>query len=238
MPFDFTSVPRTLSSTTHYTPRGSNNPYNTGIFLDGDSDQQQLASDTSATQWAPNYALQPGNTNITASSAIPIHRFQSEPQPSWTSLRIAPPLRLSSGTVHTQRKLGQRPGLKTPFPPGPGSDLVSRTNETDEGYYSTSQPDAQSVHSMGPWNLNQDPQNAQHRQFVVPFAYTQPGSGNPVSEQPDSDVQHDQINTKHAGQSQHRPDSLACRNEACDYVGKTQSDLKYVIPGPPGIEQC
>ena len=226
MSFDQSAVPRIFSSVNDYTARGSDNPYNTGIFLDGDSDQQQLASDTSAAQWSPSYSLQPGKANITGPSAIPINRFQSEAQPSWTPLRIAPPLRPSTGTAHPQRKLGQRSGPNYRFPPGPGSDLVSRTNDTDEGYYSNSQRDAQSVRSMSTWTVNQEQQHMPPRQMVTPSAYPQSGRGDRGFEQPDSDVQRQEITTDHAVQSQQRPNSLVCQNEGCNHDSKTQSEFK------------
>lgn len=238
MSYDLSPVPRTLS-TSDYTPRESNNTYNSGISFDGGSNPQQVASDTSALQqWSHNYAIQSGSHNITAASSIPINRFQSEPQPSWTPLRAAPPPPSSSNTsAPTQQRLGQRPGSNSRFPAGPGSDLVSRTNETDEGYYTHSQPDVQSVHSMGQWNMNQDPRNVQHRHVAGPSAYPRPGAGNRAPEQPDSDLHHDQINANPAVQSQHRANSLACTEEGCGMVSRTQSDFKYVFPGPPTTEQ-
>jgi hypothetical protein len=226
MSFDYSSIPRTLSSTIDFTSRGSNNPYNTTLFLDGDSNGQKPASSTPTIPWSGNYSLQPGNTNITAASASPITRFQSEAQASWDPLRIVPPPRPTSGTAHTQQKLGHRPGPTNRFPPGPDSDLVSRTNETDEGYYTNSQLDAQSVHSMNMWNMNQGRQNMQPRQMVAPLAYSHPGPGNHSSEQPDSDMQHGQTTTNHAVQSQHGSNSLFCTHEECDHESRTQSEFK------------
>jgi hypothetical protein len=238
MPVPYASVPRTLLPTSDYTSRGSDNLYNAGIYLDGDSDQQQSASGNSAIQWTSNYSLEPGNTNITAASEIPINRFQSEQQPSWTPLRIAPPPGPSSGTTHTPQKLGPRPAPNNHFLPGPGSDLVSRTNETDEGYYTNSQPDAQSVRSIGPWSMNQERQKMQNRQMVAPLSYPQPAPGNLGLERPDSDIQHDHINNSHVTQSQHKSNSLACEHEDCGYVSRTQSDFKSVSLRPPDNERC
>ena len=155
VPFDLSSMPRTLS-TGDYTSRdlSASNP---GIFLDSDSNPPQVASDTSTLQWPPSNAIQPGHHNITAASVIPINRFESEPQSSWTHLRIAsPPPRQTNASAPSRQNLRQRPGSNGRFPAGPGSDLVSRTNETDEGYCTHSQPDVQSVYSAGQWNMNQD----------------------------------------------------------------------------------
>jgi hypothetical protein len=58
--------------------QGSNNLYNTEIFLDDNSNQQQPASDSAALQWSPPYSLQPRNTH-----AATIKRFQPGPQATW-----------------------------------------------------------------------------------------------------------------------------------------------------------
>jgi hypothetical protein len=232
MSIDLSSVPRTLS-TSDYASREPNNTYNSAIFLDGHSNQQQAASDTSALQWPHSYAIQPGGHNNTAASAIPINRFQSEPQQSWTHLRIAAPPRSTNTSAPVHQKLRQRPGSNSRFPAGPGSDLVSRSNETDEGYYTHSQPDVQSVHSVRQWDMDQDRQNVQHGHVPGPLTYPQAGLRNRGTEQPDSGLHRDQTNANPTVQPQNRENSLACNEEGCTIVSRTQSDFKYVFPGPP-----
>jgi hypothetical protein len=185
MSYDYPAVPRTISSPNDYPTRGSNNPYNPRIYLDSDSSHQQPASDTAAAQWSAHYSLQPGNAHTAAASAIPINRFQSEPQASWDPLRLAPPPGPISGRAHAQQKPARCRTLKQLVVPRPGSDQISRTSETDKGYYANPPTDAQSVHSM---NVNRELQNKQHRQMMGPFAYSQPGPENPSSRQLDSDV--------------------------------------------------
>lgn len=223
--FDLPATPRTFSTPGDSRSRGSNNLYQPGIFLDSDSDAQQQVSDISALQWSPNYAPRSGNSHVTTASAIPIHRFQSEGQQSWTPLRVAPPLKPSSSTVEARQKLGQRQGPNSRFRPGPGSDRVSGTNDTDEGYYTNSQPDVQSVHSMGPWNFTPDRSNVQHTRMAAPSPYLPSGPGTDA-EQTDLDGQHDQINIQSTLQSQHGRNPLACTREDCKHISKTPSDLK------------
>jgi hypothetical protein len=236
MPFEYPAVPRTISSPNDYPTRGSNNAYNSGIYLDSGSDQQQPASDTPAVQWSPHYSLQPGNTHTAAASAIPINRFQSEPQASWTHLRLAPPAAPISGRPHAQQKLARRSTSNNRLSPGPGSDQISRTNETDEGYFTNSQLDAQSVHSMSMWNMNQDRQNTQARQMLAPSTYSQPGPENIGPRQPSSDPRYQNPVHNNVNLSQQRPHSLACEYKGCTHRSKTQSDFKYVLPGPAGNE--
>jgi hypothetical protein len=238
MSFDYSAVPRTISSPHDYPTRGSNNTYNPGNFLDSDSDQQQPASDTPAVEWSPHYLLQPGTTHTTAASAIPINRFQTEPQASWNHLRVAPPAGPISGRAPAQQKLARRPASNNRLSPGPGSDQISRTNETDEGYYTNSQIDAQSVHSMNMWNMNRDQQNIQARQMLAPPAYSQPGPENTGPEQPSSDPRYQKPVYNNVNLSQQRPQPLACEHKDCGHTSKTQSDLKYVLPGPSGNVHC
>lgn len=229
MPYDY-SGPRLFPSTTDDTSRGSNTLYNTALYLDGNSDGPQPTSAGSATTWSPSYSLQSGIA-ITAAPDIPINRFQREPEPSWTSLNAAPPPQPSSGSPHTQQKQGQLPGSNNRCPPGPGSDLVSRTNETDEGYY-TSQPDTQSVYSMSTWNVNPDAQNMPNTHMLAPSMYLQPGPESATSEQPNSNLQHQSPITDYAVQSQQKSDSLACEMEGCDHKSRTPSEFKYVSLEP------
>jgi hypothetical protein len=240
MPFDYPAVPRTISSSNDYPTRGSNNPYNPGIYLDSGSDQQQPASDTPSVQWSSqHYSLQPGNTHIAAASAIPINRFQSEPQASWNPLRLAPPSVPISGRAHAQQKLARRSTSNNRLSPGPGSDQISRTNDTDEGYFTNSQLDVQSVHSMSMWNINQDRQNTQARQMLAPSAYSQPGPENTGPGQPSSDLRYQNQVHNNVSLSQQRPHSLACEYKGCTHRSKTQSDFKYVLPGAlVGNEHC
>lgn len=239
MSFDYSTVPRTISSPNDYPTRGSNNQYNSGIYLDSDSDQQQPASNTPAVQWSSqHYSLQPGNTHTTAASAIPIHRFQSEPQASWNPLRLAPPPGPISGRAHAQHKLARRSTSNNRLSPGPGSDQISRTNETDEGYFTNSQLDAQSVHSMNIWNMNQDRQNTQARQMLAPSGYSQPGPENTGPGQASSDPRYQNPAHNNVNLSQQRPHPLACGYKDCTHRSKTQSDFKYVLPGPAGNEPC
>ena len=83
----------------------------------------------------------------------PINRFQSEPEAAWVPFRIAPPLAPSE--------------LPRLFSPRPTADVISRANKSDEGYYTNTHPDAQSVHSMSTWDLNQDRQNVQPRRMFA-----------------------------------------------------------------------
>jgi hypothetical protein len=221
---------RTLSTSDY--PSRELNTCHPAIFLDGDSNQHQVASDTSALQWPHSNAIQPGHHNITATSVIPINRFEAEPQPSWTHLRINPPPRPTNALAPSQ-KLRRRPGSNGRFPAGPGSDLVSRTNETDEGYYTHSQPDVQSVYSTGPWNMNQDRHNVQRGHMPGPSAYPRPGSRSRGAGQADSDLNRDQVNINPTVQPQHRENPLACNEKDCNNVSRTQSDFKYVFPGTP-----
>ena len=237
MSFDY-SVPRTISSPNDYPTQGSNNPFAPGIFLDSNSDHQQPASDTPAVQWSSHYSLQPGNTHAAATSAIPINRFQSEPQASWDPLRLAPPPGPISGRTHAQQKPARRPASNNRLSPGPGSDQISRTNETDEGYYTNSQLDAQSVHSMSVWTMNPERQNIQAREMLAPPAYSQPGPENTSPDQPSSDLRYQKPVHNNVNLSQQRPPSLACEHKDCDHMSKTQSDFKYVLPGPTGNENC
>jgi hypothetical protein len=131
----------------------------------------------------------------------------------------------------------QQPASNNRLSPGPGPDQISRTNETDEGYYTNSQLDAQTVHSMNIWNMNQERQNKQHGQMLGPLAYPQPAPENPGSRQLDSDVQHNQTNADHAVQLQNSPSSLACGHGSCTHVSRTQADFKYVFLEPLDIEQ-
>ena len=229
MPFDYPAVPRTISSPNDYPTRGSNNPYTPGIFLDSNSDHQQPASDSPTVQWPSHYSLQPGNTHAAAASAIPINRFQSEPQASWDPLRLAPPPGPISGRTHAQQKPARRPASNNRLSPGPGSDQISRTNETDEGYYTNSQLDAQSVHSMNVWNMNPERQNIQAREMLAPPAYSQPGTENTSPDQPSSDLRYQKPVHNNVNLSQQRPHSLACEHKDCDHRSKTQSDFKYVF---------
>jgi len=233
MPFDYSVIPRTLSSSNDYPTRGSNNPYTPGIFLGGNSDHQQPASDNPAVQWSSHYSLQPGNTHAAAASAIPINRFQSEPQASWDPLRLAPPPGPIRGRTHAQQKPARRPASNNRLSPGPASDQISRTNETDEGYYTNSQLDAQSVHSMNNvWNMNQDRQNIQAREMLAPSAYSQPGPENTSSDQPPSDLRYQKPVHNDVNLSEQRSHPLACGHKGCNHRSKTQSDFKYVLPGP------
>jgi hypothetical protein len=232
MSFDY-SVPRTISSPNDYPTRGSNNSYTPGIYLDSNSDHQQPASDNPAVQWPSNYSLQPGNTHTAAASAIPINRFQSEPQASWDPLRLAPPPGPIRGRTHAQQKPARRPASNNRLSPGPGSDQISRTNETDEGYYTNSQLDAQSVHSMNLWNMNQERQNIQARQMLAPSAYSQPGPENTSPDQPSSDLRYQKPVHNNVNPSQQRPHSLVCGYKGCNHRSKTQSDSKYVLPRVP-----
>src|ERR1700722_3696782 len=61
-------TPATTSEDSDKLSQASNNSYNTGIFLDGNSNRRQPASDTAAVQWSS----QPGNAHKAAASAIPI----------------------------------------------------------------------------------------------------------------------------------------------------------------------
>jgi hypothetical protein len=238
MSFDYSAVPRTISSPNDYPTQGSNNSYTPSIFLDNDSNHQQPTSDTAAAQWSSQYSLQPGNAHTAAASAIPINRFQSEPQPSWNPLRLAPPPGPISGRAHAQQTPTRRPGSNNRLSPGPGSDQISRSNETDEGYYTNSQIDAQSVHSMNLWTMNQERQNIPARQMLASPAYSQPGPENSSLEQPSPDLRypkpvHDNVNL-----SQQRGHSLTCGHKGCGHKSKTQSDFKYVLPRPAGNEHC
>ena len=229
MSFEY-PVPRTISSPNDYPTRGSNNSYNPGIYLDNDSDQQQPASDNPAVQWSSQYSLQPGNTHTTAASAIPINRFQIESQASWDPLRLAPPPRPISGRAHAQPKLARRSTTNNQLSPGPGSDQISRTNETDEGYFTNSQFDAQSVHSMTIWHPNQERQNIQARQMLAPPAFSQPGPENTDPGQPSSNPRYPKPAHNNTNPSQQRSHSLACAYKGCAHKSKTQSDFKYVLP--------
>ena len=230
MPIDHCSVPRIFRSATDSSSRRSNNLYNPSLYLDSYSNGQQPASEEPAITWPTNYSLQSRNADTPAASAAPIDRFQTEPDTSWTTYQIAQQPRSSSGAVRTQQKLGQRSASNKRFLPGPGSDLVSRTTETDEGYYTTSQPDTQSVHSMHTSSMNRERHDPQRRPMVTSSPYHQPGSGNTAFEQSDSDIQHDQINANHAVQSQQGPNSLVCGHEDCNHESRTQSEFKYVSP--------
>jgi hypothetical protein len=224
MSFDY-SAPKTISSPNDYPTRGPNNSYNPAIYLDGDSDQQPAGSDTSAVQWPPHYSLQPSHTPTDATSAIPIDRFQSEPQASWTPFRLVPPPGPISGRAHARRKPTRHSASSNRLSPGPGSDQISRTNETDEGYYTNSQLDAQSVHSMNIY-LNQERQNIQARQMLGPSVFSQPGSENTGPGQPSSDPRHQNPAHNNANLSLQ---SLACEHKDCTHQSKTQSDFKYVF---------
>src|SRR5256885_1986529 len=82
---------------------------------------------------------------------MPINRFLSERE--WVPIRIAPPLSNS--------------GPLTSSSPSPAMVRVSRTIKSDEGYYTNSQPDAQSCHSRGTWNLNQDQRSIHGRRMLL-----------------------------------------------------------------------
>jgi hypothetical protein len=229
MSFDYPAVPRTISSPNDYTTRGSNNLYTPRIYPDSGSNHQQPASDTGPVQWSSHYSLQPGNTHTAAASAIPINRFQSEPQASWDPLRLAPPPGPISGKAHAQQKQARRPASNNRLSPGPGSDQISRTNETDEGYYTNSQIDTQSVHSMNFWNMNQERQNIQARQMHASPAYSQPGPENNSLEQPSPDPRYQKPVYNNVNLSQQRPHPLVCEHKGCGHKSKTQSDFKYVF---------
>jgi hypothetical protein len=237
MPLDYSAVSRTISSPHGYPTRGSNNPHTPGIFLDSDSDHQQPASDTPAVRWSSRYSLQPNNTHAAAASAIPINRFQSEPQASWDPLRLVPPPGPINGRAHAQQKPARRPASNNRLSPGPGSDQIT---ETDEGYYTNSQLDAQSVHSMSMsmWNMSQGRQNIQTRQVLAPPAYSHPGPENTSTEQPSPDLRYQKLVHNSVSLSQQRPHPLACKHKDCDHESKTQSDFKYVLSGPAGNEHC
>jgi hypothetical protein len=237
MSFDY-PVPRTIPSPNDYPTREPNNPYNSGIYLDSDSDQQQPASDTPAVQWSPHYSLQPGNTHTATAPAIPNNCFQSGPQAPWDPVRLAPPPGPINGRAHPQQKLARRLTSNNQLSPGPGSDQISRTNETDEGYYTNSQLDAQSVHSMSIWNSNQDRQNIPARQMLAPSAFSQPGPENAGPGQPSSDPRYQKPAHNNANLSQQRSHSLACGYKGCAHKSKTQSDFKYVLPRPAGNKHC
>jgi hypothetical protein len=238
MSYDYPAVPRTISSPNDYPTRGSNNPYNPRIYLDSDSSHQQPASDTAAAQWSAHYSLQPGNAHTAAASAIPINRFQSEPQASWDPLRLAPPPGPISGRAHAQQTPARHPGSNNRLSPGPGSDQISRSNETDEGYYTNSQIDAQSVHSMKIWTMNQERQNIQARQMLASPAYSQPGPENNSLEQPSPDLRYQKPVHNNINLSQPRGHSLVCEHKGCGHKAKTLSDFKYVLPRPTGNEHC
>jgi hypothetical protein len=85
-----------------------------------------------------------------------MNRFESEPEGAWVPLRIAPPLSNS--------------GLLTSFSSSPAMARIGRTIKSDEGYCTNSQLDAQSVHSMSTWNMNQDPRSIQRRRIPLPSA--------------------------------------------------------------------
>jgi len=97
---------------------------------------------------------------------------------AWGSNESKTP-RPSSGSSHAQQKQGQRPGSTNRCPPGPGSGLVRHPNETDEGYYTNSLPDAQSFHSIGPWIMNPRRQNMQNTHLLPPSVYFQHTASNP-----------------------------------------------------------
>jgi hypothetical protein len=124
----------------------------------------------------------------------------------------------------------QPPASNNRLPPGPGPDQITRTNETDEGYFTNSQLDAQSVHNMNNvWNKNQERQNIQAREMLVPPAHWQPGPENTSPEQP-SDLRYQKPVHNNVNLSQQRPHSLACEYKDCGHRSKTQSDFRYVLP--------
>ena len=217
MSFD-AAIPRSFPSPNHYSIRGTLNQ-DSEYFPAHDPNYLPSPSDDLRT---PHYVLQPGLNNSDAFAVTANHRVDTEP---WTSL----PLAQQPGTVGVQAQARTRQQGLTPVPvphfqPGPKSDV------NDEGYYTGSRQDVQSVCSTTSRNINEEPQNMYGNlcSRSVPSIHLESGPGHRNQEHSDQGAQYGSRMTHHVVGVQSVSDAFVCEAADCRFVGKTQSELKYI----------
>lgn len=230
MPFDDPSIQRTFPFTNSYSLRGSS-PQDIDSYLASDSNIVLSPPDGPGTSRNENYLSLPRDNSANTFAVPAIYRPESEP---WNTLPLGPP----SGTIglqanrHSQR--GRQSNLLPQYPPGPQSDAISRANGTDEGYYTNSNQDSQSVRSMSTRNVDGDQQNMNPHRLTprsVPLAFPQAGPGQrPGNSEPAKIFTRRESTTIHPSVHSGPPtDAFECEIEDCGWTGKTQSEFKYVV---------
>ncbi len=201
------TIPRTFSSPNDCSLRGNRNQDNECF---SGSDPNILLSPSDGLP-APRYILHSGLNSTDTFPVTADHRLDP-----WTP----------------QGRQGLAPVSIPHYQPGAKSDANSRASGADEGYYTISHHDAQSIHSMNLRNMNEEQQDMYNQQLIrsVPSNYLDPGprTQNQDQDQSDQSTQLQPATARHVTASQQIPDAFVCEEDNCDFTGKTHSELKYV----------
>jgi hypothetical protein len=177
--------------------------------------------------WVAYQVTDSSNDNVTD----PLQRLASaEPeQQPWSGIHL-------NGVPLSQRPKGlvQKPPSRDSRNPRirrQRSTIGSHANETDEGYYTHSQPDLRSIYSDDTGQMHQARQTDQSSiPRTMPSTQGQPGFVN-YSANPLHRVAEYQANEPIEQQNSNQPpqEPLRCKESGCTFACKTMSDLKYVL---------
>lgn len=177
--------------------------------------------------WAAYQETDSSNDNV----ADPLQRLASaEPeQLPWSGIHLngVPPSQRPKGLVQKPPS----PDSRNPRIARQRSTIGSHANETDEGYYTYSQPDLRSMYSDDTGQMHQAQQTDQSSiPRTMPSTQGQPGFVN-YSADPFHRVTEYQANEPMEQQNSSQPpqEPLRCTESGCTFTCKTQSDFKYVL---------
>ncbi len=213
------SLPRALSKSSG----SGQQTYTTDLPSDYNFPQDFDLTDTQSSHQDGEGFPTPGNNNEPV--ANPLQRLaSSEPeQLPWSGIHLNGVLPFQSQKAQVQKlstnstnvRIGQKRSI-----------IGSHANETDEGYYTHSQPDLRSVYSGHSSQMHQGRPDQSSIPRAIPSTQGLSGYGQyPNFKDMDHQVA-EPIEQQNPGQAQQEP--LLCEEAGCPFNCKTLSEYKYV----------